>query len=136
DHLVLALRGPGIVELHRAGLDPEVAAGAGLVQPGRGLQERLGRDAAEVQAGAAEVFAAFDQRHAHPELSGPDRRDVAAVPAADDDEVELGRVISHDRFLVRYRSYTVSSSGCSSSRLTSAREPAVCAPFTTTAPRT
>src|SRR5262249_29894547 len=121
DHLVLALRGPGVVEPHLAGLDPEVIAGACLVQPGRGLQQRLGRDATEVQAGAAEVFAAFDQRHAHPELAGPDGRDVAAVPAADDDEVELGVVICHDRSWVRCCPYTVSSSGCSSSRLTSAR---------------
>ena len=64
-------------------------------------------------ATVGEVLTALDQCHAHPELGGPDRRDVPTVAAADDDEIELLRHVS--------LLYTVSSSGRSSSRRTSAR---------------
>ena len=55
-------------------------------------QQRLGRDAAPVEADAAQMLA-LDQRRLHAELRGADRRDVAAGAAADDDQVELS--ISH-----------------------------------------
>ena len=53
----------------------------------RGAQQRLGRDAAPVEADAAEMLA-LDQCRVQAELRRADRRDIAARPAADDDEIE------------------------------------------------
>ena len=53
-------------------------------------QQRLGRDAAPVQADAAQMLA-LDQRRLHAELGRADRRDIAAGAAADHDEVEVLR---------------------------------------------
>ena len=50
-------------------------------------QQRLGRDAAPVQADAAEI-GFFDDRGLEAELGGADRGDVAAGAGADDDDVE------------------------------------------------
>ena len=47
-----------------------------------GVDQRLRRDAAADQAGAAEPVA-FDQHGVEAELAGADRRDIAARPAAD-----------------------------------------------------
>ena len=55
----------------------------------RGAQQRLGRDAAPVEADAAEMFA-LDQRRVQAELRRTDRRHITARPAADDDEIEAG----------------------------------------------
>ena len=70
------------------------AAEAELVEPvhqvpnlGR-AQQRLGRDAAPVEADAAEMLA-LDDGGLHAELRGADGRDIAARPAADDDDVEF-----------------------------------------------
>src|SRR5262249_36514117 len=52
-------------------------------------QERLGRDAAPVQADAAELLA-LDARDLHAELRAANRRDITAGAAADDDEVVAG----------------------------------------------
>ena len=49
-------------------------------------QQRLGRDAAPVEADSAEQFA-LDDRGLQPELRGADRRDIAAGARAEDDEV-------------------------------------------------
>ena len=83
------------VELQALHLDAVV----GEVVPGllvvlRGLQQRLGGDAADVEAGAAErrlavgVLPFVDAGVAEAELRGADRGDVAAGPAADHDDVE------------------------------------------------
>ncbi len=59
-----------------------------------GAQQRLGRDAAPVEADAAQMLA-LDQRHLHAELCGPDGGDIAAGTAADDDQVEaLGQSLA------------------------------------------
>ena len=50
-------------------------------------QQRLGRDAAPVQADAAQVLA-LDECCLHAELGGPDCRDIAPRPAADHDQIE------------------------------------------------
>ena len=50
-------------------------------------QQRLGRDAAPVQADAAEI-GFLDDRGLEAELRGADRGDIAAGPGADDDDVE------------------------------------------------
>src|SRR5690348_12521576 len=49
-------------------------------------QQRLGRDAPPVQADAAQQFA-LDDRSLETELRSPDRRDIAAGPGAEDDEI-------------------------------------------------
>ena len=57
-------------------------------------QQRLGRDAAPVEADAAQMLA-LDQRHLHLQLRRADGRHVAAGTAADDDQVEaLGQLNS------------------------------------------
>jgi len=53
----------------------------------RAAQQRLGRDAAPIEADAAELLA-LDERRLHAELRSPDRSNVAARPAAEDDQVE------------------------------------------------
>src|SRR5271168_3318433 len=60
------------------------------------VQQRLGRDASDIEAGAAERGAALDTRHFHAELGGADGADIAAGPGADDDQVET---IAHARGL-------------------------------------
>ena len=57
-----------------------------LIDLGR-AQQRLGRDAAPVEADAAQLLA-LDDRGLQPELRCPDRRDVAAGPGTDHDDVE------------------------------------------------
>ena len=61
---------------------------AGLLEQVRGLQQRLGRDAADVEAGAAQRRVLLDDRHLQAELGGADRRHIAAGAGADHDEVE------------------------------------------------
>ena len=51
------------------------------------LEQRLGGDAAPVQAGAAEHRLPFDDGGLQAELGGADRGDVAAGAGADDDDV-------------------------------------------------
>src|SRR4051794_32835796 len=53
----------------------------------RGAQQRLGRDAAPIEADAAEMLALYEPR-LHPELRRPYRRDIAAGSPADHHKVE------------------------------------------------
>jgi hypothetical protein len=53
------------------------------------LEERLGRNAADQQAGAAERLLLLDDGDAEAELGGADGRDVAAGSGADHDQVVL-----------------------------------------------
>src|SRR6185436_1207286 len=55
-----------------------------MIDLGR-AQQRLGRDAAPVEADAAQ-FLALDDRGLEAELGGADRSDIAAGPGAEDDE--------------------------------------------------
>ena len=67
----------------------------------RVLEQRLGRDAAPVQAGAAEHRRALDDRGLQPELRGADGGDVAAGSGADDDDVVfVGHGRRYDSFLL------------------------------------
>ena len=52
----------------------------------RGVQQRLRRNAADVQADAAERRPALDERDLEPEVGGAERGGVAARPGADHDE--------------------------------------------------
>jgi hypothetical protein len=98
DDVVLALD-------HGLDVDGDVArrdavhdeAVAGVVEVLGGLQQRLGGDAADVEAGAAEAHFAlrvvvglgFAAGGVEAELRGADGGDVAAGAAADDEDVEL-----------------------------------------------
>ncbi len=55
----------------------------------RVLEQRLGRNAAPQQAGAAERLLLFDDGDLQAELRGADGRHVAAGAGADDDDVVL-----------------------------------------------
>ncbi len=61
----------------------------GLGDHSRGVQQRLGGDAADVQAHAAEAFVALDERDPQSEVRGAERRRVAADPGAEDDHLEV-----------------------------------------------
>src|SRR5215208_2235900 len=93
DDLLAALGGLRVVELDVAYLYPKLLAVPGIVELGRRLEERLGRDAADVQARPAEVstLPLLYERHAHAELARPYGRDVTRVSAADYHEIELVR---------------------------------------------
>ncbi len=59
----------------------------------RGVDDRLGRNAADMQAGSAEP-AVLDQQRVEPKLARADRRDIAARAPADDENLatEIGHV--------------------------------------------
>ena len=84
--LAAAVDDLGQVEADLLGAEP-VGGGVGQIMVDlRGAQQRLGRDAPPVEADAAQ-FLALDDRRLEPELRGADRRDIAAGPRAEDDEV-------------------------------------------------
>ena len=91
----LARIGDDLLDIDRdvACADAEVAEAVEGVADFGDPQQRLGRDAAPVEADAAEALA-LDHGALEAELAGPDRRDIAAGAAADDDDVK-GR-IRHD----------------------------------------
>ena len=84
-------------------------------------QQRLGRDAAPVEADAAEQLA-LDDRGLEPELRGADRGDIAAGPGAEDDEVVW---VSHCFFLRRDRA----AAGSLSSSATKVNSPSATTRF-------
>src|SRR5690606_14889856 len=95
DDVVLALQHRRQVQLHRADLDPELPERVpGLVVTLAGLEERLARDAAHTQAGAAQRLLQLDAGRVQPELCGANGRDVTPWSGADDDEVVL--LLAHD----------------------------------------
>src|SRR5690606_23311999 len=66
-----------------------------VVELARGVQQRLGRDAAHAQAGTAKrglavlAHAGVDAGYLHAQLRGADRGVVAGGAGTDDDDVEL-----------------------------------------------
>ena len=69
-------------------LDPVLAEPlSGQVVELARVEQRLAGDAADVQARAAEARPLLDAGHLHPELRRADRRDIAARPGADHDQV-------------------------------------------------
>ena len=111
----------GIARLEAAEANAVVRGVAHEADHLRVAQQRLGRNAAPVQAHAARPIV-LDGRDREPELGAADRRDVAARPGADDRDVEL---------VGGHRRYTSSRSGSSSRRLTSCRNRAPIAPSIT-----
>ena len=88
DDAVLPFDGAGEIQARLFDLEPErrfarllhgMAVGVG------GMNQRLGRNTADIEAGAAQRLP-FGQYDVEPELAGADRRDVAAGPAADDQQ--------------------------------------------------
>src|SRR5262249_47014157 len=77
--LVLELHHRGEVELGRSDADSHLAelVACSLVEPG-GVEERLGRDAADVKAGAAERLALLDHHPLYPELRRADGAEITA----------------------------------------------------------
>src|SRR5262249_17882736 len=64
-----------------------------LVELG-GVQQRLGRNAPDIEAGAAEGLVLLHHGHFHAELRRADGAEIAAGPGADDDEI-VGHDSSH-----------------------------------------
>jgi hypothetical protein len=93
DDAVLVGVHAGHVDALEAGPDAELLGVAGLVGDLGGVQQRLGRDAADVEAGAPEV-ALLDQAHGQPELGRPERAGVATGAGTEDENVEVG--IGHE----------------------------------------
>ena len=90
--LVLALHHLREVEGHLGHHEAELVGAAHLAQQVGGRQERLGGDAAPVEAGPAEL-GALDQRGIRAELGGPQRGDVArGAPSQHDDARRAGAV--------------------------------------------
>ena len=68
---------------------PSVAEFLGLGEHLGDVQQRLGRDAADVQAHAAELLAPVDQRDGQAEVGGAERRRVAARTGAEHGDLDL-----------------------------------------------
>ena len=95
DDAVLPCRGLGQVDGGFRGRDAEGAAGGGLadrLEFRGGVDDGLGRNAADVQAGPAEAVAAIDQNGVEAQLAATDARDIAAGAGADDENPGLGRL--------------------------------------------
>ena len=89
DALVLEGKHGGKVE---GGLDLDAHGGEAVRRFGIALarmEQRLRRDAAHIEAGAAMGGALLDHRHFHAELRRADGADIAAGSGADDDQVVL-----------------------------------------------
>ena len=76
-----------------------------------GVQQRLGRDAAAVQAGAAHLVR-LDQGDRQPGGGGVERRRVTAGAAAQDDDVVVGHLRLHPHARATFRSVSAISAGC------------------------
>ena len=87
--MLFAVRGDaGDVDAVEGGRDAVLRGLAGVVGDLGGVQQGLGRDAADVQAGAAELVL-LDQADGEAQLDGAQRRGVAAASATEDDKVKV-----------------------------------------------
>ena len=85
DDGVLALEHVGPVDLRRGDVvDAEFGTMLEVVPDFGAEKEGFGGDAADVEAGAAELVCALDEGGLEPELAGADGGCVACGPAADD----------------------------------------------------
>ena len=76
------------VELWRANLDAQFCMGvASLMEDFRSMQQCLGGNATDIEAGAAKCIALFDHRSLQAELCSLDCTDIAARACSDDDDV-------------------------------------------------
>src|SRR5262249_11393105 len=84
-------------QINRSAFDFDAVLRERMFRGGKSLgtvEQRLGRDAADVQTRPAEKFA-FDAGDFEAELSRADRRDVSARAGADDDDVKIA--LAHAR---------------------------------------
>ena len=92
DDAVLPLVRRAEFELEAAELHAELVEGVlGLLQRERGLHPRLRRDAADAQAGAAELGLAIDARDLRAELRSADRGRVTTRPSSENGDVDFHR---------------------------------------------
>ena len=91
DHLVLPAAERVEVDLGLAEPDAEVARLSGLGDHASRVQDRLRRDAADVQADPAERLVALDERHVEAEVGGAERGRVATDAGADHEDALAGR---------------------------------------------
>ena len=89
DDAVLELADLVDVDLRRLEGDARLAQLGRLGHDLGDVQQRLGRDAADVQADAAELLAAVDQGDGQAEVGGAERRRVAARAAAEDGHLDV-----------------------------------------------
>ena len=89
---VLVLVDAGHVDAVEGRVHAELRALAGLVGDLAGVQQGLGRDAATVQAGAADLVL-LDQHHGLAEFGRSQSCGVAAAATAEDDEI--GLIVTH-----------------------------------------
>jgi len=88
DRLVLMFHHRRKIELRLAGDDTEGGKLVrGFCEFVRGMEKRLRRNAADVEASAAMRLAFFHDRDLEAELCRPDRADIAAGTGANDDEI-------------------------------------------------
>ena len=85
--LSLYLRNVSSVDLRRAEVDAEVVRVRGFVDHRGRMQQRLRRNAADVEAHAAECGVALDQHRVQAEVGGAERGGVAAGTGAEHDDV-------------------------------------------------
>jgi hypothetical protein len=88
DDALLAVLGDRQVETGRLGEHAEVLRALDGAADRRGLEEGLGGDAADVEAGAADLVA-LDQRDVESGRRPVERRGIAAGTTAHDDDVEV-----------------------------------------------
>ena len=87
DHFFLVTAQRVNVHFGRPKINAECRHVADLVDHGGHMQQRLGRDAAHVQADATELGVALDQHHFQAEVSGAKRCTVAARAGAEHQQV-------------------------------------------------
>ena len=92
DHTLLALEDRRPIDLHSVGLDAERGGTLNLMSQLRGMEERLGGNAAAMQAGSAYLLF-LDDRDLEPQLGSPNSTDISGGAAADDGYVK--RLIGH-----------------------------------------
>ena len=90
--LVLPLEQLGQVDFRRAEVDAVRAHLADFVDDLGGMQQRLGGNAAHVEADAAQHGPAFDQRDLEAEIGGAERGGVATGPGAQHQQLRLAIV--------------------------------------------
>ena len=96
DALVLERHHRRQIELGRGDADAHFAERMpGLLEQLGGVQQRLRRNAADIEAGAAEGGALLDHRGFQPELRRANGADIAAGAGADDDEVVRHMAITY-----------------------------------------
>ena len=89
NHLPHVSAKPVEIDLRRSECHPVCLGRGGIVDHFGHVEQRLGRDASDIEAHAPEHTVALDQRHALAEIGAAKGGGVATGPAAEDDDVEV-----------------------------------------------